>query len=84
MRSSAVSVRIRRVIAVAMFLVAPVLIWIDIRGDNALIFPTFVALNCILADVRLLAWDFGRNREEEDRRERLAAHLLKEGSGLRS
>ena len=77
-----VSVRIRRAIAAAMLLVAPVFIWIDIRGDYALIFPTFVALNCILAGVRLLAWDFGRSREEEDRRERLAAHLRKEESAV--
>lgn len=79
-RFGAVSVRIRRTVAAVMFLAAPVLVWIDMRRDNVLIFPTFVALNFVLVGVRLIAWDFGRNREEEDRRERLAAHLREERS----
>lgn len=73
--------RQRRIIAVVLFLLAPPLIWIDMRRANTLILPTFLAFNCILAGLRFLYWDFGVKHRERDRIERLEAHRRKERAG---
>jgi hypothetical protein len=73
--------RRRRLIALALFLAAPPLIWIDMRRNNTLILPTFLAFNCILAALRFLYWDFGIKHREKEREKRLAAHRLKEQPG---
>src|SRR5262249_39041725 len=46
--------RRRRLIAAVCFLVAPPLIWLDVRRNNTLILPTFLAFNAILAGLRFL------------------------------
>ena len=66
--------RRRKLIAIVLFLMAPPLIWIDMRRANTLILPTFLAFNCILAGLRFLYWDFGVKHREEQRRKRLEAH----------
>jgi hypothetical protein len=60
---------------------APPLIWIDMRRQNTLILPTFLAFNCILAGLRFIYWDFGVKQQERERRNRLEAHLRKEQGG---
>jgi hypothetical protein len=71
----------RKLIAVILFLMAPPLIWIDMRRQNTLILPTFLAFNCILAGLRFIYWDFGVKQQERERRNRLEAHLRKEQGG---
>ena len=73
--------RRRRVIALALFLAAPPLIWIDMRRNNTLILPTFLAFNFILAGLRFLYWDFGIKHREQEREKRLAAHRAREQAG---
>jgi hypothetical protein len=74
--------RRRKLIAVALFLAAGPLIWIDVRRANTLILPTFLAFNCILTGLRFLFWDFGLKHREQERRKRLEAHRRREhGAG---
>jgi hypothetical protein len=66
--------RRRKLIALVLFLMAPPLIWIDMRRANTLILPTFLAFSCILAGLRFLYWDFGVKHREQERQRRLEAH----------
>ncbi len=70
--------RRRKLIAVLLFLVAPPLIWLDVRGHSTLIVPTIVAFNCIIAAMRLLFWNAGVRHREREREKRLDAHRRKE------
>jgi hypothetical protein len=70
--------RRRKLIALALFLAAPPLIWLDVRRANTLILPTFLAFNCILLALRFLYWDFGVKHRERERQQRLDAHRRKE------
>lgn len=73
--------RRRKLIALVLFLAAPPLIWMDVRRNNTLIVPTFLAFNCILAGLRFLYWDFGIKHREHERSKRLAAHRAREQAG---
>lgn len=70
--------RRRKLIAVTLFLMAPPLIWLDVRKASTLILPTFLAFNCILLALRFLYWDFGLKHREREREKRLQAHRKKE------
>ncbi|HLK50791.1 MAG TPA: hypothetical protein VKT49_21770 [Bryobacteraceae bacterium] len=70
--------RRRKLIAVALFLASPPLIWLDMRHTNELVLPTFLAFTCILTGLRFLYWDFGVKNREQERQRRLAAHRRKE------
>jgi hypothetical protein len=70
--------RRRKLIALVLLLMAPPLIWLDMRRSNELILPTFLAFNCILLAMRFLYWDFGVKHRERERQRRIEAHRLKE------
>ena len=70
--------RRRKWIAILLFLMAPPLIWVDMRRANSLVLPTFLAFNCILLALRFLYWDFGVKHRERERQKRLEAHRAKE------
>ncbi len=70
--------RRRKLIAVILFLMAPPLIWIDMRRANSLVLPTFLAFTCILTGLRFLYWDFGLKHRERERQKRLDAHEQRE------
>ena len=71
----------RKLIAISLFLISPPLVWIDMRRQNALVLPTFLAFNCILAGLRCLYCDFGVKHQERARQKRLEAQLRKEQGG---
>ncbi len=73
--------RRRKLIALALFLISPPLIWLDVRRHSELILPTFLAFNCILLALRFLYWDFGVKHRERTRQQRLETHRLRETSG---
>jgi len=72
--SSSFSSRIRKLIAVGLFLISGPLIWMDISRGSILMLPTFLSLNCILGGLRFLYWDFAVKYREQERRNRLDAH----------
>lgn len=73
--------RRRKLIAVFLFLIAPPLVWLDMRRQNTLILPTFLAFTCVLTGLRFLYWDFGLKHQQRERQKRLEAHLRKEQGG---
>lgn len=66
--------RRRKLIAMVLFLMAPALIWVDMRRANTIVLPTFLAFTCILTGLRFLYWDFALKHRERERLKRLEAH----------
>jgi hypothetical protein len=75
---SASSVRLRKGIAIALFLAAIPLFWWDRRANGLLVMPTFLALTSIVAGLRILHWNMARGERIEDQKERVRAHLRRE------
>ncbi len=77
---SAASVRKRRMIALALFACAVPLIWWDWHTGNGKIYPTVIAINMILAGVRLMQWNAARHQRNLEETERVQEHLAREKS----
>lgn len=78
--SSSSSSRTRKLVAAGLFLISGPLIWMDVRRGSTLVLPTFLAINCILAGLRFLYWDFAVKHREQERQKRLDAHrMMKQG-----
>ena len=77
---SAASVRKRRAIAFALFVFAGPLIWWDWHTGSGKIYPTVIAINMILAGVRLMQWNAARQQRSLEETERVQEHLTREKS----
>ncbi|MFN7993561.1 MAG: hypothetical protein U0Q18_08170 [Bryobacteraceae bacterium] len=73
--TSSRSSRKRRLVATVLVLASGPLIWVDMRRNFTLVLPTFLALNCIVAGLRFVYWEFATRHREQERRKRLDAHL---------
>jgi len=67
----------RRAIAASLFAGAMSLLWFDWRHGWSL-WPTFFAINLVVAALRFVYWDFGLRHREQERVKRLNAHRQRE------
>ena len=68
----------RRIIAFCLVLSACVLFWIDWRVKGVWVVPTFLGINMILAALRILHFNLWSSNNDEEREERVIAHLKRE------
>ena len=66
--------RRRKLIAGLLILAAVPLLWRGVRDSSSSDVLIFLAINCVVAALRFLYWDFGMKQKEKGRRQRIETH----------
>lgn len=77
------SVRIRKVVAIVLFVPAIPLFWWDRQTNGMLVLPTFLGLTIIVAGLRILHWNMARRERIGQQEKRIQTHLKREQESLR-
>jgi len=80
---SASSLRIRKIVAIVLFIAAIPLFWWDRQTNGMLVLPTFLGLTIIVAGLRILHWNMARRERIGQQEKRIQTHLDHEQESLR-